>query len=264
MLLIDCDVFIYRVGWACESEPQGTACRILDGLLASALCEAGDELEEYVVYLSGPSSENFRHKVVSDYKANRKQGKPAHYDALREYVTDKWDAIVTIGEEADDAIAQAMYQIPDATIVSIDKDFFQLEGRHYNPVTHTVRTVAADSALFNLYTQCMIGDRVDNIKGIDGIGPVKASAAVLGCVTEQDYYQATLQMFKGDEQRLIDTMQLVYLRRIPNEWWCPPKERVNDSSTGNWTGSYPAPRHYEQGYESDWSTPIPTGRGVSQ
>ena len=265
MLLIDGDIFVYRVGWACESEPVKTATRILDGLLSSALCEAGEELEEYVLYLSGPSSENFRHLVVDDYKANRKSGKPAHYDALRDYMLDTWEAIETRGEEADDAIVQAMYQIPDATIVSIDKDFYQIEGRHYNPVTHTVREVKPDSAMFNLYTQCMIGDRVDNIRGIDGVGPVKASAAVLGCVSEQDYYTATLTMYKGDEQRLIDTMRLVYLRRIPFEWWTPPMERTHDSSTGNPTGELPPPpRHDEQGYASDWESPLPASLGVSR
>ena len=265
MLLLDGDIFVYRVGWACESEPVGTACRILDGLLAAALCEAGDELEGYVLYLSGPSSENFRHLVVDDYKANRKGGKPKHYDALRDYMVDKWDATVSIREEADDLIAQAWYLEPDATIVSIDKDFYQLHGRHYDPVKHTVREVGPDSALFNLYTQAMVGDRVDNIKGIDGVGPVKAAAAVHGCETEQDYWTATLTKFGGDEQRLIDTLRLVYLRRIHNEWFVKPEDRTHDTSTGNPTGAMPPPPSIdEQGYAADWDAPIPTGRGVSR
>lgn len=46
------------------------------------------------------------------------------------------------------------------------------------------------------YAQMMLGDKVDNYKGLEGKGPVFILNALGGCKTHRDLYYATLQAFK--------------------------------------------------------------------
>lgn len=262
MLLIDGDIGIYRVCWVTEDEPIQRAQTTFQHWIADILIRF-PELTPYQIYLSGPSSENFRHKVVDNYKANRKEvTRPNHYDELRQYVMDECDGIMSQGCEADDVITQVHYLEPDSVIVSVDKDFLQSEGLHYDPVKKVHTTVTEEEGLRFLYAQSLIGDPVDNIKGIDGIGKVKAARHLEHCHTEAEMYDKVLSLYNGDVNKLTETMRLVYLQRIPNEWWCPPTERNYErSSTGNRTGAdVPPPiESNEWSDAADWVTTVQSG-----
>ena len=62
-------------------------------------------------------------------------------------------------------------------IVSLDKDLKQVPGLHYNFVKKEFDTVTPQQGLINFYTQFLVGDTSDNIRGCTGIGPVKARKA---------------------------------------------------------------------------------------
>ena len=64
-------------------------------------------------------------------------------------------------------------------IVSIDKDFDQVPGWHYNFVKGEKYYVDDDQGFYNFCAQLLTGDRADNIIGLRGIGPVGA-AKILG------------------------------------------------------------------------------------
>ena len=231
MLLIDADIMVYRVGFAANEDPIEYAKHSLDMLLCDILIAFPDVLE-HQLYLTGDG--NFRDliAVTAPYKGNRdKSARPVHYDALREHLIDKWRAVVINGMEADDAIAME-HDPMETIIVSIDKDFNQLPGVHYNFVKRLEYVVTESEALLFLYEQILTGDTADNIKGIYGVGPVKARKILADCNTEYDMFTSCVQAYeKLDEAkypmaRVIENAQLLYLLRAGGKKWTVPKNET--------------------------------------
>jgi hypothetical protein len=76
-------------------------------------------------------------------------------------------------------------------------------------------------------TQLLTGDRVDNIPGLEGIGPVKAEKALKGAKTKEELLQAVWKVYQEKEhgiEYLTEQGQLLWLRRSEGEIWLPPKE----------------------------------------
>ena len=130
MILIDGDMLVYRVGFACDDEPEEIATQTLDNYLADIVGDLADHYSNSMVYLTGKG--NFRDEVAvsQPYKGGRySQRKPVHKEALRDYMENSWFANVVDGIEADDAIAYIAKQVlPNSQhfIMSTDTDFLQL------------------------------------------------------------------------------------------------------------------------------------------
>lgn len=214
---------MYRVGFASDDVTEKLAKVRMDEFLIDMLMEL--DVKDYEGFLTGEG--NFREQiaVTAPYKGNRPSAKPIHYDALRDHLHTSWEFQIVNGIEADDAIASmATKAVEHSIICSIDKDFNQLPGWKYNFTKRTKHYVTPDDGLRSFYTQILTGDRVDNIIGLRGIGPVKAGRLLEGCRTEQDYYQAVLEAYGGDAERVMENAQLLYLRRKENDKWEPPIE----------------------------------------
>ena len=130
---------------------------------------------------------NFRKDLYPEYKMNRKELEPDMKKALtyaHSYMVDKWGAVEADGMEADDLVSIWAYEARERedayVIVGIDKDLLQIPGNHYNFVKKEHRFVDDDEAHLLLMTQCLTGDNSDNIPGLKGIGPVKASKMLAG------------------------------------------------------------------------------------
>jgi 5'-3' exonuclease len=236
MLLFDGDILCYRVAYKTEGEKASkarySAGSFLGEVLSTLACRFGDsDVVPYQVFLTGKT--NFRNDVAvsHEYKANRKDRvKPTHVDTIRKYLIEEWEAIVSDNEEADDLIAIWASDYGDSScIVSIDKDFDQVPGWHYNFVKKELYYVNASDAMRFLYEQILTGDRVDNIIGLDGIGPVKAKRALEDCTTEREMYDKCVEMYGGDEERVIENARLCFLRRVPEQLWSPPEEEGNEA-----------------------------------
>lgn len=227
MILIDGDIVVYRCAYKSQEDREEyarySASQYLSDLISDLYVRLKDE-PDYAVYLSGPSKDNYRHNyaVTAGYKEHRKnKPKPEHYDAIRAELIEKWDAVVSVGCEADDLIAIAATEKPGSVIVSIDKDFDQVPGLHYNPNKDLLYDVAPEDATRFLYEQILMGDSADNIKGIRGVGPKKAAKALEGLTEELDMYNRCVEMY-GDEARVIENARLLYLQRSPEEIWNAP------------------------------------------
>lgn len=219
--LIDGDMLCYRIGFACDSESEEVATSTMYSFIADIMVEL-DEVEECEVFLSGTT--NFRNDiaVTEPYKGNRKDNrKPVHHAALREYLIKEWDADVSDGEEADDTIAIRATELGDeAIIVSLDKDFDQVVGWHYNFAKKRLYYIEQDEGDLNFYMQFLMGDRIDNIIGVKGIGCVKA-AKLLGDKTPREMWEVCVEHL--GEDRALENGRLLYLRRIKGELWMPPE-----------------------------------------
>ena len=231
MLLIDADILNYRVGYACEEDEEKYALSTLDSVIFDILLAYPET--DYKLYLTGAG--NFRElvAVTAPYKGNRTSGKPIHYEALRNHLVEKWDAIVVDGMEADDAIATEMTKHNhEAVIVSLDKDFDQVPGEHYNFVKKQSYTVDAEEATKFLYEQILTGDRVDNIIGIKGIGPVKARKILDECDSEYEMFNACVNAYEKSDTtlypmaRVVENAQLLYLLREEGDKWVVPQNHT--------------------------------------
>jgi hypothetical protein len=225
--LIDADVIVYRVAFASEEEEE-TICFARAKELLFEIVYTELNCDDYKAYITGEG--NFRHLVAKTaaYKGNRKDTpRPKHYHALRAYLQ-RLGAGLVEGQEADDEIAIEATKA-DCWIVSIDKDFDQVPGWHYNFVKKEKYYITEEEGRHNFYCQILTGDRVDNIIGIKGIGPVKAEKILADCNTEQEYYDACVKAYDGDVERVNENGVLLWLRRYPNQMWLPPSA-LQDSS----------------------------------
>lgn len=220
--LIDGDILCYRIGFATQEESQDVAIRTMASFLEE-LVMFDLNVSEWNTYLTGPTNFRNDYAITAPYKGNRKGEKPTHHGLLREYLELSWNGTVTEGIEADDAIAiDATTYGDESIIVSLDKDFDQVQGWHYNFVKKDKYYVQADEGLLNFYMQFLVGDRIDNIIGVKGIGPVKARK-LLEDKTEREMFEVCVEEL-GSEERAIENGILLYLQRKEGEIWSPPSE----------------------------------------
>lgn len=113
---------------------------------------------------------NFRFDIatIQPYKGNRVADKPYHFDAIKDYIVDKYEAKRVYGVEVDDAIG--MLAGPDDLIISQDKDLFQLTGKHKHPLSGKETTITEVEGFRSFYSQVITGDTSDNIPGLYGVG----------------------------------------------------------------------------------------------
>ena len=125
----------------------------------------------------------------------------------------KYKAIISYGEEADDLIAKAATKYgPNTVVASIDKDMLQIPCWHYNFGRDEWSQVDEWGGSKFFYTQILTGDAADNIKGIKGVGPVKAGKLLKDCTTEEELWYACLEAYDGDYDRVVENARLLWLR----------------------------------------------------
>lgn len=225
MILIDGDIVAYRCAFKCNDEPAKTACYTTGSFLSDLISDLYVKIEgepDYRVYLTGKG--NFRNDVAvtAPYKGNRKdKEKPVHLQAIREYLIEKWNAVVSENEEADDLIA--IDATPDSIIVSLDKDFQQVPCRHYNFNKRTLSSVNEKEGMLFFYRQIIMGDKADNIVGVYGIGD-KKSQKILEGLSEIEMFNKCVELLESEE-RVIENARLLWLRREPNQTWERPREK---------------------------------------
>ena len=232
ILLVDADILCYRIAFACQDESQEVACKTLlnfvNDIIEELVIDSDDATHEVEYYLTGKGNFRKDYAITAEYKGNRKAiEKPAHLQALRDFFVNELDAIVTIGEEADDRIAIRATQEGDKSIaISLDKDFDQFAGWHYNFVKKNKYYITEEEGLLNFYKQFLAGDKADNIMGVAGLGPVKSDKLLRG-KTEIEMYDICVDKL-GSEERAIENGILLYLRRQDDEIWQPPRPATTD------------------------------------
>ena len=204
--LIDADIVGYRIGFTTQDVDEGIAVWRCKELLTSILLETN--ADEYQLWLSDTTENNFRTRIYPEYKANRTQPKPKHLDMLKMYMVTDWEARIAHEMEADDALGiEQKKESLDGTwfeghhntiIASIDKDLLQVPGLHYNFVKKEFNEITPIEGIRNFYTQVLSGDAADNVKGCPKIGAVKSLQALLG---------------KGTEQQMFDRVREIYLEQ---------------------------------------------------
>lgn len=178
------------------------------------------------------SSFNFRDDIYSEYKQHRKKtpenNQYPFVPTLRKLAIKEGLAIEAYGREADDMIRIWSNEVTlngdTYVICTIDKDMKCIPGEHYN-LKHKefFEMSEADSRRF-YYEQLIKGDPTDNIPGIPGWGPVKATEWVAWCQTEDDYQEAVAEAYLGvfgDEWKdyLLANGKMIHLQAHPEDYF---------------------------------------------
>lgn len=189
VLLIDGDIYLYRIACAVEKEVDFGGLTVLysdkDEIVAgfsNAMTSLQQEFNASKIIVALSDKRNFRKKVLAEYKENRKDTrKPIAYGKARKVIEEKYDCVCKPELEADDVLGilatcttkEVKLKHP-RVIVSIDKDFKSVPCILYNPDTKELRKYSEEEADYNFFYQTLIGDTTDNYKGLPGTGPVKA------------------------------------------------------------------------------------------
>jgi hypothetical protein len=227
--IVDADFLVYKVGFSNEEEEERWALNRLTEWFTDIIYMRL-KCDDYRAWITGKTNFRFEVATTVPYKGNRKDApKPRHYDALRKHLM-KLGAKMSENEEADDSVGIASTE-GNYWIVHVDKDLDQLPGWHYNPVKDEEYYVTEFEGLYSFYKQILTGDRVDNIEGIRGIGPVKADKILKDCTTEEELYAACIKAYDGNTDRVLENGLLLWLRRKPNQMWQPPSVSQAQSGT---------------------------------
>lgn len=237
--LIDADSLIYIIAWHFRDSDLGAKEQVgimCDSLLSNLL--KATKATRYLGAFSG--TENFRQSLYkfAPYKGTRRP-KDEHVllwkPIIIEHYMKYWQFFMpkALPFEADDvicAIHESLGTQNHGTVVcSPDKDLRQIPGLYfdYRRIEDGIKHVDQDTASYNFWMSMLMGDSVDNIKGLPGIGPVKAKALLVGktnegmaeCVQEQ-YFKAFGEYY-GPEiyTQTLDTIQLVHSKhRLWDSW----------------------------------------------
>ena len=146
----------------------------------------------YVYFIKGKG--NFRYTVatIKPYKGTRTSERHKFYYEMLEHMTQFRNCIQCHMLEADDMIS--IFHDDRTIACTNDKDAKQNPGDIYNFTKKEIVTLTENDAWENLWMQVLTGDSVDNIGGLEGIGPAKAKDLLKDVPTE-DYPQTILQEY---------------------------------------------------------------------
>jgi Autographiviridae exonuclease len=229
LALIDGDIVAYRTAAVTEQNDPQLAVWQSNQLIERILQDVNAVPK---IWISGDN--NFRYKLFPDYKANRRdKPKPRHLEVVRENLVVRWNASITDGIEADDALGiDHQREVPGlgkqvVVLCSIDKDLLQLPGVHFNFVNRKFVDVTPTEGCYNFYYQLLVGDSGDNIPGCPGVGPKRAPRMLQECTTEFDMYSTCVQAYTraGEPyQNLVRNAYLLYVQRKEGDSWKPPMD----------------------------------------
>lgn len=219
--LIDADLVVYRCAATVpEHEGLDVATYRIDCLMRQIL--DATESTEYRAFLTGKN--NFRKKINPEYKANRKDTVPPFYlQDCRKYLMEEWNGEMSEGCEADDMLGIA--NTPDSVICSLDKDLLMIPGLHFNWVKMEYKTTLKQDGLRVFYKQMLIGDRSDNIIGINKIGPVKAEKLIEHLDEEQDMFDVVYNLY-SDPKRFVMNANCLWIQQQQGETWASRQDLV--------------------------------------
>ena len=193
LLLVDGSSYLYRAYHAMTqlSAPDGTPTGALYGVLNMLRRLRTDYSHDYCAVVFDDKGKNFRHTLFPDYKATR----PPMPDDLRPQAEllpklvrlMGWNVLIVPDVEADDVIGTLAKQGEAAgwqvVISTGDKDMAQLVSDRVTLV-NTMSNETLDEA--GVYTKfgvhpnqivdylALMGDKVDNVPGVDKCGPKTA------------------------------------------------------------------------------------------
>ncbi|HEX4944773.1 MAG TPA: DNA polymerase I [Usitatibacteraceae bacterium] len=213
LLLVDASSYLYRAFHAMPEfrSPAGEPTGAIMGVVNMLRKLASDYPSDYIAAVFDPKGKTFRDDIYPDYKATR-QAMPedlaAQIAPLFETIRALgWPLVVVDGVEADDVIGTLARHAEsvhgwDTLISTGDKDLTQLVSERVtwmNTMSNETLDPKAVEAKFGVPPDrivdylALMGDAVDNVPGVDKVGPKTAAKLV------QQYGSLDAVMAHADE-----------------------------------------------------------------
>ena len=218
-ILIDCDYIVYKCCAAAESEMDfGDDVIVVTSNFSDAMkCvkrdldriqqDLGSFDDELILFFTSPN--NFRKKILPEYKGHRQRKKPCGFKRVIQELKKQYRVILKDTLEADDSLGIYATKFPGNIIVSPDKDMRQIPGKLYD-FKETVDISPEEGAKWHLI-QTMAGDNTDGYAGVPGIGIKKAEKIF----EEKGYtWKAVVETFVEKELTEEDALVNARLARI--------------------------------------------------
>jgi DNA polymerase-1 len=237
LVLVDGSSYLYRAYHALPplTNSKGQPTGAVKGVVNMMRRLIKDYPHSQIAVVFDAKGKTFRDDMFAEYKANR----PPMPDDLRPQVQPILDIVqamglpllVVEGVEADDVIGtlarQATEQKRDVVISTGDKDMAQLVNEHVtlvNTMTETVLDIPGVNLKYGFGPELMIdylalmGDKVDNIPGIPGVGEKTAQGLIQGLggldAIYADVEKVRTLAFRGAKtmpEKLIEHREMAYL-----------------------------------------------------
>lgn len=220
LYLVDGSGFIFRAYFALPqtlTNPAGQPVGAVLGFVNMLYKLLGDFHAPNIAVIFDAARKNFRYDIYDQYKANRDETPP---DLIPQFPLFRTaaeafgiPAIEVEGFEADDVIAtyarMATEQGRNVTIVGSDKDLYQLVNDHvrlFDPLKQKYIGIPEVAEKFGVTpdkvvdVQALMGDSVDNVPGVPGIGP-KTAAELIQQFGDLETLLARTAEIKQDKRR---------------------------------------------------------------
>ena len=180
-LLIDCDYIVYKCCASAETELDfGDDVIVVTSQFSEAMKCVEREFkkirdvfpfyDEMILFFTSPN--NFRKKILPEYKGHRNRKKPCGFKRVINELKKNYKVIIKDTLEADDSLGIYATKYEGNIIVSPDKDMRQIAGKLYD-FNETVEITAEEGAKWHLI-QTLAGDNTDGYSGVPGIGIKRA------------------------------------------------------------------------------------------
>ncbi len=188
IVLMDGSSYMYRAFYALPplTSPKGEPTGAIYGFIRMLSSLIREVSPDYIAVVFDLSKKTFRHKKVESYKATRQETPNLLKEQIPKIkkILKLWGIKVLEleGYEADDIIATLTKKFKNSyevLIVSPDKDMIQLVDKNVkllNPIQNVIYDVEKVKEKYGIFPnqfvdyQAIVGDSVDNIKGVKGIG----------------------------------------------------------------------------------------------
>ena len=207
LILVDGSSYLFRAFHALPplTNSKGLNTGAAKGVIGMLKRLQADNPDDQLVVIFDAKGPTFRNDIYSEYKANR----PPMPDELREQIAPIHDIIRALGlplisiagVEADDVIGtlseRSAAQGRPVLISTGDKDMAQLVNEHVTLVNTMTQTVMDREGVINKFgvppeliidLLALMGDSVDNIPGVAGVGEKTALALLQNLGSIKDIY----------------------------------------------------------------------------
>lgn len=232
LILVDGSSYLYRAYHAMPplTNSDGESTGTIYGVINMLRKLIRDYKPEHMAVVFDAKGKTFRNDLYAEYKATR----PPMPDDLREQIAPIHEIVKAMGlpllcvdnVEADDVIGTLAKQATAGGIETVistgDKDMAQLVSEHVtlvNTMNNSKTDIAAVQEKFGLTPQqivdylALMGDKVDNIPGVDSVGPKTATkllqqyGSLQGVIEHADEVKGKL----GEKLRAaVDALPLSY------------------------------------------------------
>lgn len=150
----------------------------------------------WIAFVKGKNTTNARKSINPLYKDNRNKESPKWWEFTKQYFIDKYKAIEVNDMEVDDIVNITRLSIPNSFITALDKDLLHLEGVHFNWSTAKWIEVTKEEADCYFWSDMIIGQPGDNIKGLPGKGVQFAKGMIIEAnINAIDYSEIVLHEY---------------------------------------------------------------------